>query len=175
MQRAVEVPSDSRAAARHPPISDDIPMCKPCTRCKLWQSADVPGPSPRRTPKPRSWIADPVEQKYFGKAKQLTWKVAPDGTYESSLIRAALMQHQIALHIHRARETRVAANVKAFTFAELGDRLHSVDYHGLMRLLRGDVPMGLHHAAELGTIFKFTVSTHWDTPTAGPRGGRSRR
>lgn len=136
----------------------------------MWHPPDMPEASPRRTPRPRSWIADPVEQKYFGKAKQLSWKEAPTGTYESSLIRAAFMQHQIARRVHHVRETQIGAGRKAFAFADLADRLHTVDYHGLMRLLRGDVPMGLHHAIELGTIFKFTLSTQWDTASADPKG-----
>lgn len=145
-------------------------VCKPCTRCKTWQSADVPEPSHRRTPKPRSWIADPVERKSFGKAQRLSWKVGRAGTYEPSLIRAAYMQHQIAFHVRHVCGAHTAAGRKGYSFTEVADRLHSVDYHGLMRLLRGDIPMGLHHASELGTLFKFALSTPWDKPSTDPRG-----
>lgn len=55
----------------------------------------------------------------FGKAKQLCWKGAPTSTHESSLIGAALMQPQIALHAHRVRDIRITAGRKALSFVDL--------------------------------------------------------
>lgn len=133
----------------------------------------VPPAESRRTPRPRSWIADPIEQRSFGRVKQLSWRDARAGTYEATLIRAAYMQHQISLHVHRVREARVADGLQGWTFAEVAEnRLRSVDYHGLMRLLRGDVPMGLHHTTELGALFGFALSTPWDSQGTDSRGNQ---
>lgn len=114
-----------------------------------------------------------MEQRYFGRVKTLSWREARAGTYESSFIKAALMQHEIALHVQRVRESRATAGHPGWTFAEVAEsRLRSVDYHGLMRLLRGDVPMGLHHMMELGGVFGFAPLSPWDNRSTDQRGNQ---
>lgn len=112
-----------------------------------------------------------MEQRYFGRVKKMNWREAQAGTQQLSLIKAALMQHEIAFHVHHVRESRAAAGHRGWTFVEVAEsRMRSVDYHGLMRLLRGDVPMGLHHMMELGGIFAFATLTPWDNRGTDQRG-----
>lgn len=103
----------------------------------------------RRNPKPRSWVAGPASSQAFGKDYGVPW-VAADGDNKRAVqINAAKVQHQIAFHVQRYAEQRRSKGEAGWTLPEMAGRLRTVDYDGLMRILRGDVHMTLLHIADL--------------------------
>jgi hypothetical protein len=107
----------------------------------------------RRTPKPNAWILDPSERQSFGKVRHLAWK-ADDGREDAVMIRAAQMQHVLACQVRRHAAERRAAGEAGWSLPSLAERLESLSYDGLTRVLRGDVHMTLLHAVDLSRVLR---------------------
>lgn len=108
----------------------------------------------RRTPKPRTWIADPAARQFFGRVQRVEWKTPMEADGDQTvLIKAAKMQHLVAVHVRRYSAKRHADGHEDWALTALAGRLTTVDYDGLMRVLRGDVHMNLLHVMDLSQHF----------------------
>ena len=133
------------------------------------QECGVPTPRERRrTPKPKHWIADPAARQSFGKVLDVPWLSADGDKTRHVQIGAARMQHRVAIHVRRYAEQKRTAGEDGWTLPRAADRLATMDYDGLMRILRGDVQMTLLHAADLSTEFGRIVTLAADVQHLGP-------
>lgn len=107
----------------------------------------------RSTPKPKSWVLDPAERQSFGRVHAVGWKVETDPE-ESVSIRAAQMQHLVSIQVRRHAASRQAAGEEGWSLPALSERLETLNYDGLMRVLRGDVHMTLLHAVDLSRVLQ---------------------
>jgi hypothetical protein len=107
----------------------------------------------RRNPKPRSWIAGTAARRSFGKDLHVPWVPDNGDTSKRVQIQAAKAQNEIAVYVQESAAERHSKGEKGWTLREVAERLQTVDYHGLMRVLRGDVQMSLLHIADLSNEF----------------------
>lgn len=107
----------------------------------------------RLTPKPKSWVLDPAERQSFGRVRLVGWK-APAGVEEAVLIRAAQMQHAVAIQVRRQVAGRASAGEPRWSLPDVAHRAQTLNYDGLMRVLRGDVHMTLLHVVDLSRVLQ---------------------
>lgn len=106
------------------------------------------GEARRSTPKPKYWIHDLPERQAFGKVRHVGWK-RPATSEEQVLVRASQMQHVVAMGVRRLAADLQAGGDGDWSLPALAQRLETVNYDGLMRVMRGDVHMTLLHCVDL--------------------------
>jgi hypothetical protein len=84
---------------------------------------------------------------------RLSWK-KPGDAEEVVLIRAAQMQHILAIGVRRLAADREASGDGDWSLPALAERLETLNYDGLMRVMRGDVHMTLWHASDLSRVLQ---------------------
>lgn len=68
------------------------------------------------------------------------------------MIRAAKLQHLLAIQVRRHASGQQAAGEEDWSLPAMSERLQTLNYDGLMRVLRGDVHMTLLHAIDLSSV-----------------------
>ena len=68
------------------------------------------------------------------------------------MLRAAQMQHTVAYRVRRLVEGRRAAGEPSWSLSVVSQRAQTMNYDGLMRVLRGDVHMTLLHVSDLSRV-----------------------